>query len=71
MLGLQRGANVIMPNLTPLNYRREYQIYPNKAGSQRSPIESDSVARSQLALLGRPVAVGRGDSPNMRERITP
>ncbi len=30
-LGLQRGANVFMPNLTPLKYRRLYEIYPAKA----------------------------------------
>ena len=29
--GLQCGANVIMPNVTPLVYRKAYEIYPNKA----------------------------------------
>jgi len=29
-LGLKAGANVLMPNLTPLNYRREYLLYENK-----------------------------------------
>jgi biotin synthase len=27
-LGLKRGANVIMPNLTPTEYRHLYDIYP-------------------------------------------
>jgi biotin synthase len=30
-LGLQRGANVVMPNLTPVKYRALYEIYPGKA----------------------------------------
>jgi len=30
-LGLERGANVWMPNLTPLKYRAMYEIYPGKA----------------------------------------
>jgi len=30
-LGLERGANVWMPNLTPLKYRALYEIYPGKA----------------------------------------
>jgi biotin synthase len=64
MLGLQRGANVVMPNLTPLKYRRQYEIYPNKAGSQRTPDESDGVAREQILALGRCVGTGRGDSVN-------
>ncbi len=68
LLGLQRGANVIMPNLTPGKYRRDYQIYPNKAGSEKTPDESESVARQQLLALGRPIASGRGDSPNLSYR---
>ncbi len=68
LLGLQRGANVIMPNLTPWKYRRDYQIYPNKAGSEKTPDESETVARQQLMALGRPIASGRGDSPNMSLR---
>ncbi len=34
-LGLQRGANVFMPNLTPLKYRRLYEIYPDKAALRK------------------------------------
>ncbi|HPC22257.1 MAG TPA: [FeFe] hydrogenase H-cluster radical SAM maturase HydE, partial [Phycisphaerae bacterium] len=30
-LGLMRGANIIMPNLTPPAYRCKYEIYPAKA----------------------------------------
>jgi len=30
-LGLCRGANVVMPNLTPVQYRDKYEIYPAKA----------------------------------------
>jgi biotin synthase len=30
-LGLMRGANVVMPNVTPKQYREKYIIYPNKA----------------------------------------
>ena len=30
-LGLVRGANVVMPNLTPPQYRKLYEIYPDKA----------------------------------------
>ncbi len=30
-LGLVRGANIVMPNVTPPNYRILYEIYPGKA----------------------------------------
>jgi len=29
--GLMRGANIVMPKLTPPQYRVMYEIYPNKA----------------------------------------
>jgi biotin synthase len=31
-LGLDAGANVVMPNFTPDIYRREYDLYPGKTG---------------------------------------
>ena len=34
-LGLQRGANIVMPNLTPPEYRAKYEIYPDKACRER------------------------------------
>jgi biotin synthase len=68
MLGLQRGANVVMPNLTPSPYRESYTIYPNKAGTSDGPAESDAAVRQQIAQLGRSVGCGAGDSPNVRLR---
>jgi biotin synthase len=64
ILCLQRGANVIMPNMTPEKYRRQYEIYPNKAGSFQTPDESDAVIKQQIQQAGRTVGRGRGDSPN-------
>jgi biotin synthase len=29
-LGLARSANVVMPNLTLAQHRRDYQIYPSR-----------------------------------------
>ncbi|HOM18021.1 MAG TPA: hypothetical protein PLQ00_11875, partial [Thermoguttaceae bacterium] len=64
-LGLQRGANVLMPNLTPPAYRRLYEIYPHKG----QPIGDDPAGLDAfLAELGRYPGRGRGDSPNYRIR---
>ncbi len=65
ILCLGRGANVIMPNMTPDQYRKQYEIYPNKAGSIESPDESDAVIKQQIQEAGRTVGRGRGDSPNL------
>ncbi|MFZ5642814.1 MAG: [FeFe] hydrogenase H-cluster radical SAM maturase HydE [Bacillota bacterium] len=57
-LALQCGANVIMPNVTPLKYRPHYSIYPNKTGIDREPGEAVSEAVSLIEGIGR--GVGRG-----------
>ncbi len=62
VIGLQRGANIIMPNLTPAAYRAMYSIYPEKASSTETPSETDAIARAQLASLDRPIGVGAGAS---------
>jgi biotin synthase len=65
VLGLQRGANIIMPNLTPKKYRQMYEIYPSKAASTEDAEQSCELAFRQIADLGRSVGKGRGDSPNL------
>lgn len=61
-MGLCWGANVIMPNLTPLKYRRLYEIYPSKAASTETPEQSRDAALKQIEFLGRSPGRGRGDS---------
>jgi biotin synthase len=63
-LGLERGANVWMPNLTPLKYRVLYEIYPGKA----KVIDTAEVFHQNLlATLER---IGRvpGKGPGGRKR---
>ena len=67
-LGLARGANVIMPNLTPPEYRAFYEIYPNKACIAETADECGRCIRRRVESIGRTVGVGRGDSPNRVER---
>lgn len=59
-LGLQRGANVFMPNLTPAPYRALYQIYPNKACVGETGQACDDCLRARIAALGRTVGAGPG-----------
>jgi len=63
-LGLVRGANVIMPNITPPHYRALYEIYPNKACFVETDEACHFDLRARLAALGRRPGLGRGDSPN-------
>ena len=65
-LGLVRGANVVMPNLTPPKYRVHYEIYPNKACIRETADGCNSCLTERIRSLGREVGTGRGDSPNFR-----
>ena len=58
--GLQRGANVIMPNLTPREYRVKYEIYPEKAAVHETAEEIDRNIMGLLQSLGRSVGHGPG-----------
>lgn len=67
-LALQRGANVFMPNCTPVLYRDDYLLYPGKPD-----VDSDTTAvardiRQRLRQLGRPM--GRGPGHSIKHRPT-
>jgi biotin synthase len=59
-MALTRGANVIMPNLTPPRLRELYAIYPGKADRVEAADQSDRQIRAQIANLGRSVGQGPG-----------
>ena len=59
-LGLMRGANVVMPNLTPVQYRAKYEIYPSKACISEIPSECHSCLNGRIGSIGRKVGTGPG-----------
>lgn len=61
-LGLQRGANIVMPNLTPPECRAYYEIYPAKACLRETARECHQCMRRRIESIGRTVGKGRGDS---------
>ncbi len=58
--GLARGANVVMPNLTPLQYREKYVIYPNKASIDVTTEDGSASFSASIKALGRTIGVGPG-----------
>ena len=66
-LGLQRGANVVMPNMTPRKYRALYEIYPSKACIDEGAADCRSCMAARIHGIGRSVGRGRGDSPRLRK----
>jgi biotin synthase len=69
--GLRRGANIVMPNLTPVQYRSLYEIYPEK-GCIEGPSGASGVIdpRSLYNLYQRLHDIGRtvGDGQGNRRR---
>ncbi len=59
--GLLAGANVLMLNLTPLKYRRLYEIYPAKAEAEDDPASLKAAAVELVTRLGRRVSSGYGE----------
>jgi biotin synthase len=60
--GLKSGANVLMPNFTPLKYRKLYEIYPNKRCINEPIGPCASCMESLAASVGRYIDYSLGDS---------
>jgi len=70
-LGLARGANILMPNLTPAEYRVRYEIYPAKACIDETAADCDACIKQRILSCGRKIGIGPGVSPNRRRKETP
>jgi biotin synthase len=57
---LRCGANVIMPNLTPLKYRKDYEIYPGQICVAETSDDCFSCVTNMVVSLGRSVSSGPG-----------
>jgi biotin synthase len=59
-MALQRGANVVMPNLTPVKYRKLYEIYPDKACVDEAGSACNACLKLRIARIGRQPGMGPG-----------
>ena len=60
-LGILSGANVVMPNLSPVNVREKYKIYDNKICTGDEAAECRYCMENRMKSIGYEVAVSRGD----------
>ncbi len=61
-LGLKAGANVVMPNLSPMAVRGQYSLYDNKACTGQEAAEGLAALKESVALAGYRVVESRGDA---------
>ena len=59
-LALMRGANVVMPNVTPVAYRARYEIYPGKACIHETAAACQGCLEHRIHALGRRLGKGPG-----------
>jgi len=67
--GLQVGANVIMPNFTPLPYKEKYIIYENKARTDSDPKSFVKQLHKLIESVGRKVGSTKGHSLKVKEEV--
>lgn len=61
--GILAGANVVMPNLSPLEFRENYALYDNKAALGAESAQSIEQLANELATIGYHIDWSRGDAP--------
>ncbi len=60
ILALQSGANVVMPNITTTEYRKHYEIYPNKICLNDSSDKCRNCIEGKIKSIGRYVSQNKG-----------
>ena len=68
--GLLAGANVIMPDFTPQDRRRDYALYEGKNAAWTETAANLLQLKTELEAIGRHVSSGRGDHINHQTAYT-
>jgi len=63
-LALAAGANVVMSNLSPVEYRDKYELYENKICLNDEPAHCRGCIERRINSVGLQVDMGRGDHIN-------
>ena len=60
-MGILAGANVVMPNLSPVDTRKKYLLYDSKIGTEDNPLNAREKIDKQMQAIGYEVVTARGD----------
>ena len=66
--GILAGANVIMPNLSPVAVRKKYELYDNKICTGDDSAKCRGCIEARVASIGYSVVMGRGDHPAFTDK---
>ena len=59
--GILVGANVVMPNLSPVSVRKKYMLYDNKRSDGAESAQAKSELEKRMEAIGCVVVTDRGD----------
>ena len=60
--GILAGANVVMPNLSPVAVREKYMLYDNKISTGDESAQCKASLEKRMESIGHRIAVDRGDA---------
>jgi biotin synthase len=67
--GIKAGANIIMPNITPGQYRNSYKLYENKPCTDENPDDCTQCLEARISMTGNTIGYGEwGDSKHFSYR---
>jgi biotin synthase len=67
--GIQVGANILMPNITPGLYRNDYRLYENKPCADEEPAQCKGCLDARIALAEGEIGYGEwGDSLHFKKK---
>ena len=59
--GIQAGANVVMPNLSPVAVRKQYELYDNKICTGEESAQCRDCLNQRMRSIGYEIVTHRGD----------
>ncbi|MBR0247683.1 MAG: [Synergistaceae bacterium] len=60
-MGIMAGANVVMPNLSPVKVRKKYELYDNKICTGEESAQCRECLSNRMRKIGYEIVVDRGD----------
>ncbi len=63
-MGILAGANVVMPNLSPVTERKKYELYDNKICTGDESAQCRKCLEARINSIGYEIEITRGDVVN-------
>ncbi|SEA58131.1 biotin synthase [Pseudobutyrivibrio sp. ACV-2] len=67
--GIQAGANVLMPNLSPVSVRKKYSLYDNKICTGEEAAECINCLKGRVNSIGYEIITAPGNRAGFEKRV--